>query len=134
MNEFYVLLEHVKQLYELELFEDVKLVCDLLVGLTESSNSEGFVCDPKDKYMVYYLYGNAAFQLKEYKLADSLFNKALLVNKSNLRPKPKTQSSPDCDTDISIKYNLHLCLMYEKKYQEAFVIVCVCCFVWNRSQ
>lgn len=123
MNEFYVLLEQAKQLYESELFEDVKLICDLLVGLTESSNSEGTVCDAKDKYMIYYLYGNAAFQLKEYKLADSLFNKALLINKSNLRPKPKTQASSDCDTDISIKYNLHLCLMNEKKYQEAFVIL-----------
>lgn len=93
MNEFYVLLEQAKQLYDSELFEDVKLICDLLVGLTESSNSEGFVCESKDKYMIYYLFANAAFQLKEYKLADSLFNKALLVNKSNLRPKPKTQAS-----------------------------------------
>lgn len=123
MNEFFVLLEHARTLYDSGLFEDVKLVCDLLVGLVESSNTEGFVCDSKDKYMIYYLFGNAAFSLKEYKLAENLFNKALLINKSNLRPKPKTQSSSDCETDIFIKYNLHLCLMYEKKHQEAFVIL-----------
>ena len=93
MNEFFVLLEHARTLYDSGLFEDVKLVCDLLVGLVESSNTEGFVCDSKDKYMIYYLFGNVAFSLKEYKLAKNLFNKALLINKSNLRPKPKTQSS-----------------------------------------
>jgi tetratricopeptide (TPR) repeat protein len=52
-----------------------------------------FQCDSKDKYMIFYLYGNAAFNLREYKLAESLYNKALQVNKSNLRPKPKTLTS-----------------------------------------
>lgn len=122
MNEFFALLDHTKGLYEANLHEDVKIFCDLLIGMVESSNS-GFVCDSKDKYMIYYLFGNAAFNLKEFKLAENLFNKALQINKSNLRPKPKTQSSLDCETDIQIKYNLHLCLIYDKKHQEAFVIL-----------
>lgn len=92
MNEFYALLDHTKQLFESGLYEDVKVFCDLLIGMVESSNA-GFVCDCKDKYMIYYLFGNAAFILKEFKLAESLFNKALQINKSNLRPKPKTQST-----------------------------------------
>lgn len=96
MNEFFVILDHAKGLYESGLYEDVKLICDLLIGMTESSNSDGFVCDSKDKYMIYYLFGNAAFSLKEYKLAENLLNKALQINKSNLRPKPKTQSSVVC--------------------------------------
>jgi len=123
MNEFFALLDHCKSLYEAGLYEDVKLICDLLIGMSESAYSGGFVCDAKDKYMIYYLFGNAAFSLREYKLAENLLNKALQINKSNLRPKPKTQSSVDCETDINVKYNLHLCLMYEKKYQEAFVIL-----------
>lgn len=123
MNEFFALLDHAKSLYEGGLFDDVKITCDLLIGVTESSNNEGLVYDSKDKYMIYYLFGNAAFNLREYKLAENMFNKALQINKSNLRPKPKTQSSVDCETDILIKYNLHLCLMYEKKYQEAFAIL-----------
>lgn len=63
--------------------------------MVDSSNV-GFVCDSKDKYMIYYLFGNAAFNLKEFKSAENLFNKALQINKSNLRPKPKTQSSTVC--------------------------------------
>lgn len=92
MNEFFALLDHTKGLYEAGLHEDVKIFCDLLIGMVESSNS-GFACDPKDKYLIYYFFGNAAFHLKEFKLAENLFNKALQINKSNLRPKPKTQSS-----------------------------------------
>jgi tetratricopeptide (TPR) repeat protein len=143
MNEFFALLDHTKGLYEAGLYDDVKIFCDLLTGMVESSNA-GFVIDSKDKYMIYYLFGNAAFNLKEYKLAESLFNKALQINKSNLRPKPKTQSTlvkfflkltknknliinfilkKDCETDIQIKYNLYLCLTYDKKHQEAFTIV-----------
>lgn len=186
MKEFYALLDHLKSLYENGMYEDVKLVADLLLGVssdvsnpnsnsnstsntaTSSSNmpitsasmspssataanlSAGsstetpgslasatstnlapgsfaavpFQCDSRDKYMIYYWHGNAAFNLKEYKLAESLFNKALQINnKSNLRPKPKTLTSLDSDTDITIKYNLHLCLFYDKKYQEAYTIV-----------
>lgn len=93
MNEFFALLDHSKSLYEAGLYEDVKLICDLLIGMSESANSEGYVCDAKDKYMIYYLFGNSAFSLREYKLAENLLNKALHINKSNLRPKPKTQSS-----------------------------------------
>lgn len=80
----------MKSLYEDELYEDVKLLSDLLIGFVES---KGSICDPKDKYMLYYYYGNSAFYLNDYKLAENLYNKALQMNKSNLRPKPKTASS-----------------------------------------
>ncbi len=123
MKEFYVLLDHLKSLYDNGLYDDVKALSDLLIGISESSsqttasslsssasistasstssiNNTGinfasipFQCDSKDKYMIYCLYGNAAFNLREYKLAESLFNKALQINKSNLRPKPKTLTS-----------------------------------------
>ena len=117
MKEFYVLLDHLKSLYENGLYEDVKILSDLLIGICESSSPSSssstsaasstssinntsstfagvpFQCDSKDKYMIYYWYGNAAFNLREYKLAESLFNKALQINKSNLRPKPKTLTS-----------------------------------------
>jgi hypothetical protein len=139
MNEFYVMLEHLKSLYENGLYEDVKLLSDLLLGLNEttdsqtqsflnnfsssssfstsatsstssianglnsattsstvmgSSSTSTFQCgDSKDKYTILYYYGNSAFNLREYKLAESLFGKALQINKSNLRPKTKTLTS-----------------------------------------
>lgn len=122
MKEFYSLLEHLKSLYETGLYEDVKILSDLLIGTTESSllsspslfssastsssssinslqnsssgfNGIPFQCDSKDKYMIFYCYGNAAFNLREYKLAESLFNKALQINKTNLKPKPKNLAS-----------------------------------------
>lgn len=127
MKEFYALSEHLKSLYENGLYEDVKMLADLLLGTTESSLASSptlysnntsastsassinslpntstsfsgvpFLCDSKDKYMIYFWYGNAAFNLREYKLAESLFNKALQINKSNLRPKPKTLSGLVC--------------------------------------
>ena len=83
--------------------------------------------DLKDKYMLFYWYANAAFNLREYKLAESLFYKALQMNKSfsssNGRSKAKTLATLDSDTDIQIKFNLYLCLFYDKKYQEAYMIV-----------
>jgi len=133
MKDFTLLLDQLKSLYDAELYEDVKILSDLLVGQIESSSSafslseagtsSNAVCDSKDKYTIYYLYGNAAFNLKEFKLAEGLFNKALQVNKSNLRPKMKTLNQVDCETDITIKFNLNACLVNDKKYQEAFTIV-----------
>jgi tetratricopeptide (TPR) repeat protein len=90
MKDFFIFFEHLKFLFESELYEDAKLLADILIGLMESKSS---LCDPKDKYMVLYYYANAAFELRDYKLAESLFNKALQINKSNLRPKPKALSS-----------------------------------------
>ena len=90
MKDFFIFFEHLKFLFENELYEDAKLLSDLLIGIIESKSS---LCDSKDKYMVYYYYANSAFELKDYKLAESLFNKALQMNKSNLRPKPKVVSS-----------------------------------------
>lgn len=116
MKEFYALLDHLKCLYDSGLYEDVKILADLLIATTESSTltsqpfmptaststsfstsstqtSTSFQCDPKDKYTLICLYGNAAFNLKEYKTAESLFNKALQINKSNVKPKPKNLNS-----------------------------------------
>ena len=140
MNDFYSLLDQLKGLYEAELYEDVKILADLLTGLVESSSSSAYssslsftgsaasntsdlVVESKDVYLIHYLHGNAAFNLKEFKLAESLFDKALQINKSNLRPKLKSLLQVDCETDITIKYNLHVCLLNDKKYQEAFSIV-----------
>ncbi len=94
MKDFQALLDHLKSLYDSGLYEDVKILSDLLNGMIESTattttaNNNNF--DTKDKYMIYYLHGSAAFNLKEYKLAESLFNKALQTNKTNLRSKAKT--------------------------------------------
>lgn len=139
MKDFFMLLDQLKSLYEAELYEDVKVLADLLIGQIESSSpafslsiggtsssaaaTSAIICESKDKYSIYYLYGNAAFNLKEFKLAESLFNKALQINKSNLRPKLKTLNQIDCETDITIKFNLNICLVNDKKYQEAFTIV-----------
>jgi tetratricopeptide (TPR) repeat protein len=90
MKDFFIFFDHLKFLFENELYEDAKLLADLLIGIMET---KGMLCDPKDKYMVYYYYGISAFELRDFKLAESLFNKALQMNKSNLRPKPKAVSS-----------------------------------------
>ncbi|RNA21357.1 anaphase-promoting complex subunit 7-like [Brachionus plicatilis] len=150
MKEFFALLDHLKSLYENGLYEDVKLLADLLIATTESSpvtsqpffssantstafsssSSQSsafsgipFQCDPKDKYTILFLYANAVFNLREYKTAEALFNKALQINRSNLKSKPKTLTSLDSETDIQIKFNLHLCLFYDKKYQDAYLIL-----------
>lgn len=91
MKDFFIFYEHLKFLYDNELHEDVKLLADLLIGVIES---KGNLCDQKDKYMIYYYYANSVFALKDYKFAESLYNKALQMNKSNLRPKPKAVTSP----------------------------------------
>jgi tetratricopeptide (TPR) repeat protein len=93
MKDFSVFYEQLKVLFDEELYEDVKLLCDLLIGYIESSSLSS-CADPKDKYMIYYYYGNSAFHLKEYKLAESLLNKSLQINKSNLKAKFKTSVAP----------------------------------------
>ncbi len=147
MKEFYVLFDHLKSLYDNGLYEDVKVLADLLIGISESSSqntasffssstsisatsstssinntgtnfaSAPFQCDSKDKYMIYYLYGNAAFNLREFKLAESLFNKALQINKSNLRPKPKTLTSLVNNFKIQIKIGFFYLLSQIKGFR-----------------
>ena len=128
MKEFYALLDHVKGLYDSGLYEDVKILSDLLIAMTESSastpqnffpaaststsfltsstqNSTSFQCDLKDKYTLLCLYGNAAFNLREYKTAESFFNKALQINKSNLKSKTKNLNN-------LVAFNLKFKILY----------------------
>lgn len=48
--------------------------------------------DLKDKYMLLYWYANATFNLREYKLAESLFYKALQTNKSTTSGRSRSKS------------------------------------------
>lgn len=54
------------------------------ISSSSSSSSYLTMVDAKDKYMIYYWYANAAFNFKEYKLAETLFGKALQTNRSAL--------------------------------------------------
>jgi anaphase-promoting complex subunit 7 len=67
--------------------------------------------------------------LKEYKLAESLFTKALQLNNSFKHKNIITShninnklNNSQIDDD-SLKYNLYLCLINDKKYNEAFLLL-----------
>ena len=99
MNESTELVEHVRGLFEAGLYEDVCVFADILIGMLDSAESNGggdfaTTCDPRDRQTVYQFYGQAALSLKRFKLAESLFSKALQLSKSSIRPsKSKTQSN-----------------------------------------
>jgi hypothetical protein len=116
LKEFSSLFETLKSLYEFELYDDVKILADLLISLVESYSPDECPCEPKDKYSIYFMFAQAAFSKRECLLAESLFNKALQLNKLHHM---KLNFKGACDvTQVSKKYQffpfLRLVILFPK--------------------
>ncbi|XP_045172454.1 anaphase-promoting complex subunit 7-like [Mercenaria mercenaria] len=118
--------EHVKQLHDSELYQDLKQLACIVMSLCESNTyTELLTLSQKYQCMVYY--GNALFHLGEYTKAEDIYKRALLLRKAINKAKGKTTvattQTSETTSDVEVKYKIYMCLLHGKQYKEAMSVL-----------
>ncbi|KAL5016106.1 hypothetical protein ScPMuIL_005695 [Solemya velum] len=118
------LFDHIKQLYDAELYQDVRcLACITLTICDNSTDVEVLSLPQKFQCMVYY--GDSLYHLAEVMKAECIYGKALLLRKEFQRPKGKTglQVGFELTSDVEVKYRMYQCLLKQKHVREAMTVL-----------
>lgn len=120
------LFEHIRQLYQAELYDDLIHLFSLALSVCESGESEN-LADPlltlSQKYQCLVFYGIAYYQLGEYRKASRVFKKALLLRKAVSKAKGKCGTSLEIPPEVDVKYRLYQCHMKLKEMPEALQVL-----------
>lgn len=117
--------EHLKQLHDLELYQDLKqFACIVLTLWDNSPDADVPTLGQKYQCMVYY--GNALYHLAEYTKAEDIYKRALslrkALNKTKEKPPPGI-SQNELTSDVEVKYKIYQCLTHLKQYREAMSVL-----------
>jgi len=116
--------EHIKLMYQAELYEDLKqLLCVVLSMIDGNPGGDAEILSLPQKYQSLIYYGDALYQLGEYKKAESILMRSLLVRKSLDKSKVKTVSSVELTAEVDVKYKIYQCLYKMKQYAEALQVL-----------
>ncbi|CAH1801460.1 unnamed protein product [Owenia fusiformis] len=108
------LFDQIKLLHESELYDDVKLVGNIVLTICEH-NPEFMSMPMRFQLMVYY--GNSLYHTEEFKKAENVYRKALQTKK--VLNKTKSTKCTDLPSEVDVKYKIHQCLYNLKQYKEA---------------
>ncbi|KAH9513955.1 Anaphase promoting complex subunit 7 [Bulinus truncatus] len=117
--------DHIRELYQAELYEDLKqLVCIFLSVIDGNAGSDiGEILSFPQKYQSLIYYGDALYQLGEYKKAESIFMRCLQLRKALNKSKIKSVSSTELTSEVDLKYKIYQCLQKMKQNAEALNIL-----------
>ncbi|GAB1607142.1 anaphase-promoting complex subunit 7-like [Argonauta hians] len=114
------LFENVKRLYDCELYSDLKQLASLVLTMSDQ-NSDLLTLAQKYQCTVYY--AHSLYQLREFRKAESLYRKALLLKKVINKTKGKNTSHVEITSEVEVKYKIHLCHCKLKQYKEAINVL-----------
>ncbi|XP_044738305.1 anaphase-promoting complex subunit 7 [Chrysoperla carnea] len=117
------LIEQIKMLYDQQLYSNVISLTDLVLSHSEH-NSNCFTAEAK--FQAYVYYADSLFYEKQYRRAEAIYRKALQFKKSILKYKGATKpegNQKDFIYDIDIKYNIHVCHIQMKGWEEALSVL-----------
>lgn len=113
--------DHIRELYQAELYEDLKqLLCVVLSMIDGNAGGDmGEILSLPQKYQSLIYYGDALYQLGEYKKAESVFMRCLQIRKTLNKSKIKSVSSTELTSEVDLKYKIYQCLHKMKQNVEA---------------
>ncbi|XP_059144274.1 anaphase-promoting complex subunit 7-like [Physella acuta] len=117
--------DHIRELYQAELYEDLKqLFCIVISMLDGNAGGDlGEILSLPQKYQSLVYYGEALYQLGEYKKSESVFMRCLQLRKTLNKSKIKTVSSTELTSEVDLKYKIYQCLHKMKQNVEALNIL-----------
>ncbi|XP_076453110.1 anaphase-promoting complex subunit 7-like isoform X1 [Babylonia areolata] len=121
------LYDHIRQLYQAELYEDLIHLFSLALSMCESNETDSGT-EPlmtlSQKYQCLVYYGNAFYQLGEYRKAVKMFKKSLLLRKAINKAKGKCGSTAqEILPEVEVKYRLYQCHMKLKENLDALQVL-----------
>ncbi|KAL3857415.1 hypothetical protein ACJMK2_012089 [Sinanodonta woodiana] len=121
------LFDHINQLHECELYQDLKQLTSVALTLCDNSSGETEVLTLTQKYQTMVFCGNAHYQLAEYLKAEDIYLKALQLRKALNKNKGKTtcpqQGNMEMTSEVEVKYKVYQCLVRLKQHREAMTIL-----------
>ncbi|PVD31331.1 hypothetical protein C0Q70_06743 [Pomacea canaliculata] len=116
------LFDHIRQLYQAELYEDFIHLFSLVLSLSEN-NEECELLTLAQKYQCFVYCGNACFQLGEYRKAVRAFKKSFLLKKAINKVKGKCGTTQDLTSEVDVKFRVYQCHMKLKETSEALQVL-----------
>ncbi|XP_060074596.1 anaphase-promoting complex subunit 7-like [Ylistrum balloti] len=118
------LFDHVKQLHDSELYQDLSQLASVVITLCDNSTDvELLTLQQRYQCMVYY--GNALYNMSQYLKAEDTYKKAIILRKG--LNKSKVKGGPPCHmeltSEVEVKYKMYQCLLQQKQYKEAMSVL-----------
>ncbi|ESO97919.1 hypothetical protein LOTGIDRAFT_181978 [Lottia gigantea] len=116
------LFDNIKQLYQSELFGELKQLVSVVLTLCDN-NTEAELLSPSQKYQCLVYLGDSLLQLAEYKKSEFMYRKALVFKKTINKTKGKCGTVMDITSDVEVKCRLYNCLTKMDQDKEALNVL-----------
>ncbi|GFO35932.1 anaphase-promoting complex subunit 7 [Plakobranchus ocellatus] len=113
--------DQIRDLYQAELYDDLRQLMSIVLSLIDGSagRDTGDILTLPQKYQSLVYYGDALYQLGEYKKAESAYTRCLMLRKAPNKAKMKSLSSTELTSEVDVQYKIYQCLHKTKQDAEA---------------
>jgi len=117
--------DHIRDMHQAELYDDLKQLLSVVLSMVDANpGGEGAeILSLPQKYQSLVFYGDALYQLGEYKKAESVIMKCLLLRKTLNKSKIKTVSSVELTSEVDVRYRMYQCMHKMKQFSEALTVL-----------
>ncbi|XP_065078088.1 anaphase-promoting complex subunit 7 [Ochlerotatus camptorhynchus] len=118
------LFEHLKNLFEYELYSNAKTLSNLILAVFENNRA---ILTPQQHFYTLIYYAESLFHEHQYREAEGIFRQSLQAKR--MLPKIKspgsktTENPPDIFSEVEIKYKTARCLIEIKRFRDAIVVL-----------
>uniref|UniRef100_A0A0B7A0N2 Anaphase-promoting complex subunit 7 n=1 Tax=Arion vulgaris TaxID=1028688 RepID=A0A0B7A0N2_9EUPU len=117
--------DHIREMYQAELYEDLRQLVSIVLSVVDGGAGcdAGEILSLPQKYQSLIYYGDSLYQLGQYKKAETVFMRCLLLRKTLNKSKIKTISSTELTTEVDVRYKIYQCFHKMKQNTEALSIL-----------
>nr|XP_019533517.2 anaphase-promoting complex subunit 7 [Aedes albopictus] len=118
------LFDHLKSLFDYELFSNAKTLSNLILAVFESNRA---ILTPQQHFSTLVYYAESLFHEHQYREAEGIYRQALQAKR--ILPKAKSPSGKGCEgppdifSEVEIKYKTARCLIEIKRFRDAIVVL-----------
>ncbi|XP_058467127.1 anaphase-promoting complex subunit 7-like, partial [Malaya genurostris] len=114
------LFEHLKTLFDCELYSNAKLLSNLILAVYENNK---LILTPQQHFCTLVYYAESLFHEHQYRESEGLFKQALqakrIITKSKSPGNRVTEDFKDIFSEVEIKFKTATCLVEIKRFRDA---------------
>ncbi|XP_055642307.1 anaphase-promoting complex subunit 7 [Toxorhynchites rutilus septentrionalis] len=118
------LFEHLKTLFEYELYSNAKSLSNLILAIYENNK---VILTPQQHFSTLIYYAESLFQDNEFREAEVIYRQALqakrMLSKTKSSENKITENSSPIFSEVEIKYKTAKCLIEIKRFRDAIVVL-----------
>lgn len=113
--------DQIRELYQAELYDDLKQLMSIVLSLIDGNAGRdvGEILTLPQKYQSLVYYGDALYQLGEYKKAESAYSRCLMLRKMPNKTKIKSSAATELTSEVDVQFKIYQCLHKTNQNAEA---------------